>query len=156
MTTTLRIKGLDSVQRILATDFEPVMQGVTLAVTHELQNAIAPYPPATIANSPSNPRGRWYERGYGPKWRTKDGAVHGDHTSETLGRRWGIERRGRIGHVLGNLASYAVDVHAKARQKPWHAAHGWTTDEDAIRRVVSSGAIQRIMAQAIMAALRRG
>lgn len=155
MSITVRIEGLDKVQRMLGTNFAPVMQASTRAIAHQLQNEIAPYPASTIANSPANPKGRWYERGYGPKWRVKSGAVHGKRSSQTLGRRWGIRSSGPTGHILGNLATYSGVVHAAEIQAAFHGARGWVTDETAIMRVVRSGAIQRIMGQAIMAALRR-
>lgn len=154
MTMTLRIVGLDKVQRMLGVRFEPAMQAATLAIAQEIQTTVKPYPPATIANSPSNPTGQWYERGYGPKWRVKDGAVHGRRSSQTLGRRWGIKRSGAIGHVLGNLATYSGYLHAKKTQARWAGQRGWITDEDAVQTVHRSGAIQRIMGQAIVGAMR--
>lgn len=155
MSITVRITGLDRVQRMLGTDFAPLIQNATLAIAQQLQSEIAPYPAATTANSPSNPTGRWYERGYGPKWRVKSGAIHSRRTSETLGRRWGIRRLGALGQILGNLASYSGYLHSVDKQAGWAGQRGWVTDETAIVRVVRSGAIQRIMGQAIMAALRR-
>lgn len=155
MTLSIRIEGLDRVQRMLGTDFAPAMQAATKAIALQVQNEIAPYPSATIANSPSNPSGRWYERGYGPKWRTKKGETHGRRTSQTMNRRWGIKRSGPIGHVLGNAADYSGYLHSRRLQARWAARRGWTTDEEAIRQVVRSGAVKRIVGQAILGALRR-
>jgi len=63
---------------------------------------------STEANT-EQPDRRWYERGYGPRWRVKSGAVHGRKTSQMLGGagpsgRWGDER------VVGNNVSYAPFV----------------------------------------------
>lgn len=153
MTYGIRIVGLRNVQRMLGTDFRPAIQAATKAIALEVQGEIAPYPPSTIANSPGNPTGRWYERGYGPKWRTKAG-VHGRKTSQTLGRRWAVRQRG-MGAVVGNAASYAPYVHNKPKQAGFHAQRGWQTDEGALRAVLASGAVKRIITQAIMARLRR-
>ena len=168
MTFGIRIVGLANVQRMLGADFRPAIAAATKAIAFEVQGNIAPYPPSTAGNSPSNPSGRWYERGYGPRWRTKSG-IHGRPTSQTLGRRfgllgslpatgkggWALAARGPMGHVLGNSATYAGLVHGKDRQTMVHARHGWVTDETAIRRVIASGAVKRIVTQAIMARLRR-
>lgn len=68
MTVGIRIVGLAKAQRMLGQDFQPAIKAATKAIALEVQGVIAPYPPATIANSPENPMLRWYERGYGPRW----------------------------------------------------------------------------------------
>lgn len=153
MSYGIRITGIKEIQRKLGIDLNPAIKAATMAIALEIQNEVAPYSPASAANSPSS--NRWYERGYGPKWRLKDGAVHGRKTSETLGRRWGIATRGRVGHVLGNIASYAKWVHGEKTQARVHKARGWVTDETAIARVIRSGVVQRHIKAAVMAALRR-
>lgn len=153
MTYGIRIVGLANVQRMLGTDFRPAIAAATKAIALEVQGAIAPYPPSTIANSPGNPSGRWYERGYGPRWRTAAG-VNGRKTSQTLGRRWAVKQRG-TGATVGNSATYAPFLHSKERQVRWAGTRGWQTDEGAIRAVIASGAVKRIVTQAIMARLRR-
>lgn len=154
MSYGIRIVGLREVQRTLGADITPAIKAATKAIALEVQGEIAPYPPATIANSPSNPKRRWYERGFGPKWVLKNGAVHGRKTSETLGRRWAVKQRG-VGAVVGNPASYADVVHDADKQARFHGQRGWVTDKEALMRVIRSGAIQRIVTQAIMGALRR-
>lgn len=86
------------------------------------------YPPSTIANSPSMPR--WYERGYGPRWRKADGSVGGRATSETLGKRWTSRTTSNTRAVIGNNASYAPFVHDPERQASALDRIGWkTTDQ---------------------------
>lgn len=164
MTYGIRIVGLKEAQRLLGVDLKPAIQAATKAIALEVQGEIAPYPPIVSHSG----RRSWYERGYGPKWMTKAG-VHGRPTSQTLGRRfgllgalpavgkggWALVAKGSMGHVLGNSATYAGLVHSKERQARVHARHGWVTDEQAMRQVIASGAVKRIVTQAIMARLRR-
>ncbi len=156
MTIGIRIVGLREVQRTLGVDIKPALQAATKAIALEVQGEIAPYPPATMANSPSNPTGKWYQREYGPRWRRKDGTIGGRKTSETLTKVWGIKATGGIGAVLGNKASYAEFVHSKTKQARWMARIGWVTDEAAVDKVVRSGRVQAHVTKAIMARLRRG
>lgn len=167
MTYGIRIVGLTQVQRKLGQDFAPTIRAATQAIALEVQGEIAPYPPATIANSPSNPAGRWYERGYGPKWIRKDGTICGRKTSQMMNRGagivngagdkgWYIKSRGRIGWLIGNRATYSGRLHSDELQARWAAARGWVTDKMAIQHVIASGAAKRIIVQAIMAKLRKG
>ena len=149
----VRLEGLEELQRKLGADFRPVMRGATKAIAAEIQGKIAPYPPATDANSPA--RQRWYERGYGSKWRTRGGSIAGRKTSETLGRRWAISTYGDIGAKLGNAASYAAFVHDDAKQSPFHKRRGWMSDKGAVEIVQRAGTIGRIMKDAMMHAWRR-
>jgi len=150
---SVRLEGLDRLQRKLGADFRPTMRAATLAIAAEIQGKIAPYPPATEANSPA--RERWYERGYGPRWRTKDGGIAGRKTSETLGRRWAIARYGDIGAKLGNGATYSAFVHSAERQARFHGARGWKTDKQAVEIVRRAGTIVQIMRDAVMNTWKR-
>jgi len=150
---TVRLVGLDDLQKKLGADFKPAMRGATKAIAAEIQGKIAPYPPATSANRPAGPGSRWYERGFGSRYQRKDGIRSGRKTSETLGRRWGIQSQGRIGAVLGNLATYSPYVHSAEKQAKIHGKRGWVTDEEAIEKVERAGTIRRIVEDAIMHAL---
>ncbi len=151
----IHISGLAEAQRLLGIDFDPALKAATQAIALEVQGRIAPYPPATEANSPGNATGKWYERGYGPRWLRKDGSVGGRKTSEMLGRRWAIRAVGRIGHLIGNAASYARFVHSADEQTMVHARHLWVTDRGVIEAVVRDGTVRRVVVQALLAALRR-
>ncbi len=151
----ITITGLKEAQRLLGTNFKPALQAATKAIALQVQGEIAPYPPATGGNSPSNPTGRWYERGYGPRWRRKDGSVGGRKTSQMLGRQWGIRASGAWGQIVGNRATYAPYVHAEGQQARVHRAHRWVTDRQAAISTVQSGAVKRIVTQAIVGAMRR-
>ena len=158
MPVSIKIAGLDELQRKLGADFRPAMRGATRAIAAELQGEIAPYPPTTEANRPRSDIATrralpWYERGYGTRYLLKGGGMGGRKTSETLGRRWGIERRGSIGSVLGNIASYSPYVHSEEKQAKFHGRWGWVTDEDAVKKVERDGTIKRIVSDAVMHAL---
>jgi len=150
---TVRLVGLEELQRKLGRDFKPAMRGASKAIAAEIQGEIAPYPPATSANRPAGPGSRWYERGFGPRWTRKDGSTGGRKTSETLGRRWGIKSHGSIGAVLGNIASYAPYVHDHEKRAKFHERRGWVSDREAIEDVERAGTIKRIVRDAIIAAL---
>jgi hypothetical protein len=155
MPYTIRITGLKEVQRLLGADFDSALQSATKAIALQAESEIAPYPAATEANSPGNPTGKWYERGYGPRWRRKDGSIGGAKTSQMLGRRWGIRPMGRIGTLLGNTASYAPFVHGQEEQAAFHGRRGWRTDRGVIEKLLRNGTVRRIVVQSIRGALRR-
>lgn len=124
MTTKITIEGLpellgrlDNVEKTITT-----LNTTVEAVMREGQTSAATYPPSTEANSPSNPSGRWYERGYGPKWQTQSG-VHGRKTSQTLSKKWYVKGR-KTGVEVGNTASYASAVHGDDAL-PIHKSRGW-------------------------------
>lgn len=152
MTYSIRIEGIDRVQKLLGQDFGSVIRTATFGIAAEIENAVAPYPPATSANSPST--GRWYERSYGPRWTRKRGGGGGRRTSQMMNRQWYKEYRGN-GAVLGNRATYSGYLHSAKRQVRWAGPRGWVTDRQGIERAIRSGAVTRIMLQAIMAKLRR-
>jgi len=83
------------------------------------------YPPSSIANSPNNPTGRWYERGYG----TKTILGKGRKTSENFREKNGIPREIKMVLEVGNTASYAIYVQGRDRQTAFHQARGWLTLE---------------------------
>lgn len=136
----------------LKVDITQAIVTASLAIAAEIQDKIAPYPPAGPGNQPRSwlPRGHnsWYQRGSGPKWVVRSGAIHGRNSSETLGRRWSIEAR-PAGAVLGNIASYAPYVHSQDQQSATMARIGWITDKTAVETVMSSPVVNQIITQAI-------
>jgi len=110
MTTAVRIEGLDKLMGKLERlkDLQPVKTALKAAAEH-VKGKIAQYPPATSANSPA--QRRWYERGYGPRWRRADGSIGGRKTSETLGKKWTTRATsGGLGQIVGNNVSYGPFV----------------------------------------------
>ena len=130
------IKGMNKLLRKLDTvaKLRGAKRGLKSGALH-VKGKIAKYPPSTTANSPGNPTGRWYERGYGPRWlRKRKGGVGGRKTSETLGRKWATASlNSGLTQRIGNNASYAPYVHDAEKQAKIHGQRGWKTDEQVLR-----------------------
>lgn len=147
------LEGLDKVLQYL--DTQRYRRAVRLGLEilgAEVHNLIATYPPATIANSPANPTGRWYQRGYGPRWRRKDGSVGGRKTSQQLGQSW-TTKVSNWQAVVGTKATYAPFVQSAEDQAAFHKARGWKTDQDVLQEVVVTGKARRAFETAILRVL---
>jgi len=111
------------------------LAAVIQASAQNIKGTISPYPASSQANAPKSYPGRWYQRGYGPRWARKDGTTGGRKTSETLNRRWSVKKgSGGFSAIIGNNASYSRYVHAEENQARFHSMRGWVTDEQAIER----------------------
>ena len=112
----------------LVRELLPAIQAAAVGYLEAFRNELAPYPPSSEANRP-NARGRWYERGYGPRWLRRSG-TGGRKTSEALGRSWSVAPTGAGAH-LWSRASYSGFVHrdpasnARPRQAGFHGRRGW-------------------------------
>ena len=129
------IKGMSKLLRKLKTieELRGAKRGLKAGALH-VKGKIDEYPPSTTANSPGNPTGRWYERGWGSRYKRLDGVVTGKKTSETLGRKWTTaEQNAGLTQVIGNNASYAPYVHDAEEQAKIHGDRGWKTDEQVLR-----------------------
>lgn len=182
MPYTIQITGLREAQKLLGVRFQPAIRAATKAIALEVQGKVAPYPPITEANLPTNDTGRWYERGYGPKWWVKgrqtsavtgqrftgggfsrrqvlalqrQGVIHGRKTSQQMNRGWSIKPLGSIGWVLGNRATYSAYLHSADKQAKWAGQRGWKTDRTSILAVIRAGTAKRLVVQAIVGAIRR-
>jgi hypothetical protein len=92
------------------------------------------YPPDSEANRSKPHPGRWYERGYGPRWYNADGGLMGRKTSERLGDRWtSVTQDEGLTVVIGNNATYAPYVHDDDLRPSYHAARGWPAAQDVVR-----------------------
>ncbi|KKN82066.1 hypothetical protein LCGC14_0313330 [marine sediment metagenome] len=151
MAISIQVRGDRRLQQALGRNYKPSIRAASRAIIEQIRNELTPYPPATIANSPSNPTGRWYQRGFGPRWRGG-----GRKTSEQLNRSWGVRRVGATGYKLGSKASYSAFLHSRKRQVRWASRRGWVTDQTAIDKVVRSGAVQRLVRQSVVGAFKRG
>lgn len=151
---SIKIEGLDRLQRRFNRNLKPAFRRASLATAEVIRDKIAKYPPATIANSTANPGGRWYQRGYGPRWARKDGSVGGRKTSEQLGQSWTSKQKG-IGAIVGTKVSYAPFVQAASFQAGFHRGRGWMTDRRAVLEIIKQGAVKRIFTKAILHELRR-
>ena len=127
---SIRIEGMDELVKKLdnVEDLNKIKPALKASALH-VKGAIAKYPPASIANSPGNPSGRWYERGFGT--RTATGRAY--PTSETLGRKWTIGSRDQgFTQIVGNNVSYGPYVQSAEKQAKIHKRRGWKTDEQVI------------------------
>ncbi len=140
---TIEIKGLDEAIKKLTdvAKLRKVHAGIRAAGMY-IKGKMAIYPPSTIANSPSNPSGQWYQRGWGVRY--KGGG--GRQTSEALGRKWTSKyNRAKFEGKVGNNASYAVFVQGPKkgskglRQAKHMAGIGWksvdTVAKEEVKRV---------------------
>jgi hypothetical protein len=150
MAAGIEIKGLEEVVKRLGTDLRPALKKAALAIGEQVRGKIAVYP---TQPAPVNPD-RWYQRGYGSKWRRKDGSVRGRATSEQLGQRWATRAKG-WGAVVGNPASYAPVVQSEEKQAAIHKRTGWVTDVQVAEEVAKSGAVERMVRDAVVAELTR-
>lgn len=135
--TTVHVEGLDHLIRKLddLQSLHAAIYALRAAASH-IRGKVNVYPPTTIANSPGNPSGKWYERGYGSRWiRKRAGGVGGSKTSEMLGRRWTTaQRMGGLQQVIGNNVSYGKYVQSRADQAGFHKARGWKAIEDVVEQ----------------------
>jgi len=149
---SVTIEGLPSLTRLLNADLNKAVGAATFAIAAEIQNRLAPYPAASEANRPrswqSGGPNQWYERGYGPRWVRKDGSINGRKTSQTLNRRWSIQRGVRSA-TLWNKAGYSGFVHDANIQAAFHKRRGWRTDQDVINQVQGDGTVSNIVNQAL-------
>jgi len=151
MSVTLRIEGLDQLRRKLGRGVEPAISVATLAIGKEVKTEIArgPGPSHSPVIWASEKQRRWYFR-----WRRKKDLPLkytrlSDPMSQQLEHKWGVAKYGQIGAKVFTGVRYAPWVQSKERQTAQHKATGWRTDEQAIKRVVDSGAVQRILKQAV-------
>ena len=126
----VEIPELDELMRQL--DPRKIDKAFKIAVgkhAEDIMGVTKEYPPDSIANSPSNPSGRWYDRGYGQRW--KGG---GSRTSEDLGSKW-YRKSKPMQEEIGNTASYAIYVQGRF-QPDFHERRGWRRlDKEAANRL---------------------
>lgn len=158
--TTVTVEGYAELRGMIASAPELVAPIAAEAVDSSLMAIYAvaqPYPPETIANSPQNPKGKWYERHYGPRWLRKGsgaslagvtlrkqvnvlealGVIGGSPTSQQLQLRWKLikaeKQDAEIVGELDNTASYAKFVQGPLEvQTSVMKDIGWTSVDDAI------------------------
>lgn len=151
--TTIKLEGLKELQKKLGQlEGGKIYQGVLEAAARDVQGKTSRYPPSTEANSPNNSTGHWYERGYGSKWKDKDGSEGGKKTSETLSKKWSVKIEKYRANVM-NTASYAPYIHGRETQVAWARERGWQTLEEVAELEIPE--IERKLASNIEALLRK-
>ena len=134
------VEGFDELRQAIEKSSSLALPLAQEAVDNSLRAIYAevqPYPDETIANSPANPKGRWYERHWGERWlrkrmmRAQDfdlsaqalalnkraqikvleggGLVGGRPTSQQLQLRWRLNKaEAQDGAVEGSLENTAT------------------------------------------------
>jgi hypothetical protein len=131
---TKTIKGMDELVRKLDTvaKLTGAKRGLKAGAEH-VEGTIKEYAPKSAANAPKA-HGRWYERGWGSRYKRLDGAVTGRKTSETLKAQWSVKSRDSgLTQIVGNSASYNIYVHSAKEQAGIHKRRGWKTDEQVLK-----------------------
>jgi len=101
--------------------------------TEELKQRAEVYPAPGLWNFEPGAQGNgiWYERGWGSRWRLRDGRLSGRKTSQKLDRSW----RKEIGESNYHASVYTEVTYAPYLLDPeqrvsWAEAHGWQTIDD--------------------------
>ena len=112
----------------------PGIQAAFKAGAMHFQGHLNRFPRSSIANSPDNPTGRWYERNYGPRWKRRDGSTGGRKTSQMLSKSWIIDERSPLDMRIGTNVTYAPYVQSAELQAKIHGQRGWQTDQQVLDR----------------------
>ena len=157
---SIEITGLgDILERLERLERMDGVQAALMAAGKHVKGVVDDYPPETEANKPTNPSGRWYERGYGPRWwvkggevsagyggksaqaqrreilgKARKGLIHGRKTSKDLDKQWTIKPLWATAVVVGNNVSYAPFVQDEERQARFHKRRGWPTVQQVARQ----------------------
>ena len=154
--TYMRIEGLDAALRGLdKISMQRTLSGVVGIVAGEIKNRMATYPIETAANMPGPYPKRWYQRLFGPRWRTKGGSLQGKDTSERLQQSWRQSVTSPLSQLVdtrsprtGRPVTYAAGVVGEETQQDVHRRHGWHTTLSVAEDVVRDHIVeQRIMAE---------
>jgi len=159
---TIHVEGLE--QAINSLDQPKVKHALSQAVdlvTHQVMIRMAVYPPESAANTPGPYPGRWYQRLFGPRWRTASGSLRGKNTSERLQQSWRQSVISPLSQLVDTLSprtgrpvSYVGLVVGEGTQAEVHRQHGWQTDESVAQEVANDPAIEAQIMAAIDQALR--
>lgn len=132
MSTT--ITGDAELRRKLAKlkDISQIYPALFEAAIH-VKGKVSQYPPSTSANQPGGPGSQWYQRGWGTKWKRKDGSEGGSQTSEDLGPSWTAKGEQGKRVIIGNDASYGPYVQGPSKQARALKAIGWKTTDTVVK-----------------------
>lgn len=130
---TVGVHGLRAIlARLDGVHVKRINRSIVRIVHLEVRDRMAVYPPEGSWNWPGGPGSHWYQRGFGPRWMTKDGDLRGENTSEDLQNSWKAVNHGDWAEVYTTV-SYADEVQGD-KQKSYHADHGWQTDSEVVKK----------------------
>lgn len=137
MTKTVVIKpSLDELlKRINAIIDNPdSRRRVLIRAVLELKDLAAGYPVAGAWNSNPGTKGNgvWYQRGFGTRYKRKDGTTGGRNTSQKLQKSWRteVQRKDEFTASAFTDVTYAPFLLDETRRVHWAAGHGWQTLAD--------------------------
>ena len=160
--TTLYAEGLDRAMRGLdRADMQRTLGTLVNIVASGVKIRMATYPSETSANTPGAYPKRWYQRLWGPRWRTKSGSLQGRNTSERLQQSWRQSVISPLSQLVDTLSprtgrpvTYAAKVVGEETQQDVHRQHGWQTTLSVAEDVVQDRIIEAQIDAAIDEALR--
>lgn len=102
---------------------------VLIRAVLELKDLAAGYPQAGPWNSDPGTRGdhRWYQRGFGTRYKRKDGTTGGKNTSQKLQKSWQVEvqRLNEFSASAFTEVTYAPLLFDPNQKVHWAEGHGW-------------------------------
>lgn len=128
---SLTIRGLTELRSKLGdANASTLLYPIMTAAALEAQGKLTKYPPSSEANMPF--QRRWYERNWGTKWLTKEGATHGKKTSQMLGKSWTttVNPASAWRATVGTIVTYGPAVQDRDHQASFHKRRGWVTVQD--------------------------
>jgi len=158
---SIEVYGIESLVAKFGNGARPVISRTMRAVGEKLVSYLAHYPGRVHYPiqwvSEAQRRAYWAtRRGVSDDstfWAVKGGLGpyrrNTDPYSERLGPSWAVEQRDDLGAIVGTRVSYAPWVQSAEHQQPMHANTGWITDEQAVAKLQNSGAIERIIRDAM-------
>jgi len=160
--TTMYVEGLDRAMRGLdRADMQRTLGTLVNIVASGVKIRMATYPSETSANTPGAYPKRWYQRLWGPRWRTRSGSLRGRNTSERLQQSWRQSVISPLSQLVDTLSprtgrpvTYAADVVGEETQQDVHRRHGWQTTLSVAEDVVQDRVIEAQINAAIDEALR--
>ena len=130
------------IKQVIADILREVLNGREEALKRgakRLKEILADYPPEGAWNRPPGTRGdnRWYERGYGSRWKRKDGTIGGINNSQQFNKSWrdNIEPEKGTAEVYTEV-TYAPFLMVREQRVNWASAHGWRTTDNIIDEFV--------------------
>lgn len=147
MAKSITLQLQDIVKKALSTVVDPQKrQKIMIRALLELKDLAAAYPVEGIWNKAPGTRGnnRWYQRGFGSRWKRADGSIGGINNSQRLQRSWQTEIVKRVDtgfteSVVGSAyteVTYAPFLLDPQKKVNWAPVHGWQ-DVDEIEKEYS-------------------
>ncbi len=158
MSVKVEIKGVQALQHKFGKSIQPYIRAGSMAIGKQLEGILskAPGPAHHPVIWTSQKQKRFYFAMRRRKGFPLEYSRNNDPQSQRLEASWTVATRGAMGAVVGTRVNYARYVQREQNpggQQPMHVVTGWITDKQAAEQLIKSGAIPRIMRQALRKAL---